>query len=71
MDTLDEMLDLKLLTPEQHFDIGAWISNSRTPEEIMDMPPHLWRALSLASVLMNLDADLQQAPPWQEPPAPH
>jgi len=27
------------------------------------MPAHLWRALSLASVLMNLDADLTRTPP--------
>jgi hypothetical protein len=58
MQTLDEMLSLNLLTPEQHFEIGAHIARARTPELIMQMPPHLWRALELASVLMNVDADL-------------
>jgi hypothetical protein len=63
MQTLDEMLSLHLLTPEQHFEIGSWISKLKTPERIMEMPPHLWRALELASVLMDFDADLQQPPP--------
>jgi hypothetical protein len=27
----------------------------------MLMPPHLWKAFELASVLMNVDADLTQA----------
>jgi len=61
--TLDEMLSLSLLTPEQHFEIGAYISRARTPELIMQMPARLWRALALASLLMNVDADLTQAPP--------
>lgn len=58
MQTLDEMLSMSLLTPDQHFEIGAYIARARTPELIMEMPPHLWRALELASVLMNVDADL-------------
>ena len=62
MQTLDEMLSLNLLTPEQHFEIGAYIARARTPESILQMPPQLWRALALASVLMNVDADLTQAP---------
>ena len=58
MQTLDEMLSMSLLTPDQHFEIGAYIARARTPELIMEIPPHLWRALELASVLMNVDADL-------------
>ncbi len=63
MQTLDEMLSRHLLTREQHGQIGAWIADLRTPQAIMDMPPHLWRALELASVLMGFDADLMQPPP--------
>ncbi len=62
MKTLDEMLSLRLLTDEQHQAIGAWIAQARTPERIQQMPPPLWRALSLASVLMNVDAELLQPP---------
>ena len=51
-----------LLTPAQHAQIGAWVASGRTPEAIMAMPAHLWRALALASVLMNVDADLTQQP---------
>jgi hypothetical protein len=62
MQTLDEMLALNLLTPEQHFEIACWVSKSRTPDKIMEMPPNLWRALELASVLMdfNIDSSAQQ-----------
>lgn len=62
MRTLDDMRSRHLLTPQQHAEIGAWVADQRTPEAIMAMPPHLWRALSLASVLMNVDADLTQPP---------
>lgn len=62
MQTLDDMLSLNLLSPEQHADIRAWAHHAKTPERIMAMPPHLWRALELASVLMNFDADVT-APP--------
>jgi hypothetical protein len=62
MQTLDEMLSLNLLTPEQHFEIGAYIAKARTPELIMQMPASLWRTLELASVLMNVDADLTRLP---------
>jgi len=55
MQTLDDMLDQKLLTPEQHAEIGAWISQGRTPEAILEMPPALWRSLELASVLLGVD----------------
>ena len=57
MQLLDEMLDLKLLTPEQHHEIGAWVSRSKTPDKIMQMPAHLWRALEMASLLMDFDPD--------------
>ena len=36
----------------------AYIAIARTPEFIMQMPPSLWRTLQLASVLMNVDAEL-------------
>ena len=62
MRTIDEMLSLRLITPDQHREIEAWIWRARTPEAIMQMPGHLWRSLELASVLMNFDADLMQAP---------
>jgi len=55
MQLLDEMLALNLLTPEQHFEIGAWVSRTKTPDKIMQMPAHLWRALEMASVLMDFD----------------
>ena len=58
--TLDDMLSRQLLTPDQHAAIGAWIRHARTPEAILQMPPPLWRTLALASLLMNLDADLTQ-----------
>jgi hypothetical protein len=57
MQTLDVMLSLNLLTPLQHREIRAWTARARTPEKIMEMPPHLWRALELASVLMGFDGD--------------
>lgn len=62
MRTLDDMRALHLLSQEQHAQIGAWIAMSPTPEDIMQMPPHLWRALELASVLANIDAELSQPP---------
>ena len=60
------MLSLRLLSPEQHAEIGAWVAQARTPEAIMQMPPALWRTLELASVLMNFDADLMQPPSFAE-----
>lgn len=57
MQTLNEMLSLNLLTPDQHAEIRAWTMQTKTPERIMQMPPHLWRALELASVLMDFDVD--------------
>jgi len=60
--TLDEMLGRRLLTVAQHALIAAWITEARTPEAIMRMPAPLWRTFALASVLMDVDADLTQAP---------
>jgi hypothetical protein len=62
LQTLDEMLERKLLTPAQHGEIAAWITQARTPEAIREMPAALWRTLELASVLMNVDADLMLPP---------
>lgn len=62
MQTLDEMRDRCLLTPQQHAEIGAWVSQARTPEAILAMPEALWRSLELASVLMDVDADLRREP---------
>ncbi len=62
MKTLDEMLSLRLISREQHEEIGSWIAEARTPQAIMQMPAPLWRALELASVLMDVDADLRQPP---------
>jgi hypothetical protein len=55
MPTLDQMLSLQLLTPDQHAQICAWNRHARTPERILQMPGHLWRALELASVLMDFE----------------
>lgn len=63
MQTLDDMLQAHLLTTEQHEEIRAWIAQVRTPQAILQMPSHLWRALELASVLMGFDHDLTRAPP--------
>lgn len=62
MKTLDEMLGRRLLSQEQHEGIAAWIAQARTPEAILQMPEPLWRALALASLLMNVDAELLQPP---------
>ena len=61
MNTLDEMRHRHLLTVEQHTEIRAWIAKVRTPEGILGMPAHLWKALALASMLMNVDGELLAA----------
>jgi len=61
--TIEEMLALDLLTPEQHREIAAWIAGAKTPEAIMAMHAPLWRALERASIAMNLEADLTRPPP--------
>jgi hypothetical protein len=62
MQTLDEMLGRRLLTPGQHAEIRQWIAQAGHPDAILQMPPNLWRSLELASVLMGVDADLNQPP---------
>ena len=46
MQTLDDMRSQHLISDEQHAQIGAWIAAGKTPEAIMQMPPHLWRAFT-------------------------
>lgn len=67
MNTLDEMRQRALLTAPQHAEIRAWVASARTPDAILQMPAHLWKTLELASVLMNVDADLSQAPAFDSP----
>lgn len=55
MPTLDEMLSLQLLTADQHAQICAWNRHARTPDRILQMPGHLWRALEIACLLMDFD----------------
>lgn len=62
MKTLDEMLHLELLTPEQHRQIGAWIAQSDSPEAILNMPTALWQAVERASEVMGIDQDLMRPP---------
>jgi hypothetical protein len=62
MKTLDDMRHRMLLSADQHARIAAWVASSDGPDAIMAMPADLWRALSLASLLMNIDADLTQPP---------
>ncbi len=62
MKTIDEMLQLALLTPDQHRDIGAWIAQADSPDEILKMPAPLWQALARASEVMGIDDDLVRPP---------
>ena len=62
MKTIDEMLNLDLLTPEQHHDISAWIAHADSPEDIMKMPAPLWQAVQHASHVMGVDEDLVRPP---------
>lgn len=62
MKTIDEMLNLDLLTPEQHFGISAWIARSDSPEEILQMPAPLWQAVERASQVMGINEDLLRPP---------
>jgi hypothetical protein len=62
MRTIDEMLHLALLTPEQHRQISAWIARSGSPDEILQMPPALWQAVERASEVMGIDQDLLRPP---------
>ena len=62
MKTIDEMLNLDLLTHEQHVEISAWIARANSPEEILQMPAPLWQAVERASETMGIDADLLRPP---------
>ena len=62
MKTIDEMLNLALLTPEQHHQISAWIADADSPDEILKMPAPLWRAVERASAVMGIDDDLLRSP---------
>lgn len=62
MKTIDEMLHLTLLTPDEHRQISHWIAQADTPDEILKMPPLLWRAVERASAVMGIDDDLMRPP---------
>ncbi|WP_439607581.1 hypothetical protein [Hydrogenophaga sp.] len=62
MKTIDEMLHLALLTPDQHHQISAWIAHAGSPEEILKMPAPLWQAVERASAVMGIDEDLVRPP---------
>jgi len=62
MKTIDEMLHLDLLTPDQHHEISAWIAQADSPEEILKMPATLWTAMERASEVMGIDKDLLRPP---------
>ncbi|MCO5340252.1 hypothetical protein [Delftia tsuruhatensis] len=62
MKTIDEMLNLDLLTPEQHVEISDWIARANSPEEILQMPAPLWQAVERASEAMGVNADLLRPP---------
>lgn len=62
MKTIDEMLSLDLLTPNQHQQISAWITRAGSPEEILQMPAPLWQAVERASAVMGVDEDLMRPP---------
>ena len=62
MKTIDEMLHLTLLTPDEHRQISDWIAQADTPDEILKMPPLLWRAVERASAVMGIDDDLMRPP---------
>lgn len=62
MKTIDEMLHLALLSPDEHRQISHWIARAGSPEEILQMPPALWRAIERASAVMGIDEDLLRPP---------
>ncbi len=62
MKIIDEMLNLDLLTAEQHLDISNWIARSSSPDEILQMPAPLWRAVERASQTMGINEDLLRPP---------
>lgn len=62
MKTIDEMLNLDLLTHEQHSEISAWIARSASPDDILSMPRALWQAVERASQIMGVNEDLLRPP---------
>ena len=62
MKTIDEMLHLALLTPDQHQQVSAWIAQADSPEDILKMPASLWQAVERASAVMGVDDDLVRPP---------
>lgn len=62
MKIIDEMLNLDLLTHQQHLQISAWIARSTSPEEILQMPAPLWQAVERASQTMGINEDLLRPP---------
>lgn len=62
MKTIDEMLHLALLSADEHQQISAWIAQASSPDEILKMPPPLWRAVERASAVMGIDEDLLRPP---------
>ena len=59
---IDEMLNLSLLTFEQHRQISSWIAQADTPDDILRMPVPLWQAVERASAVMGIDDDLMRPP---------
>lgn len=64
MRLIDEMLNLALLTADQHRQISAWIAQANTPDDILQMPAPLWRAVERASAVMGIDDDLVRPPSY-------
>ena len=62
MKIIDEMLNLALLTADQHQQISAWMAHADSPDEILAMPAPLWRAVERASEIMGIDDDLLRPP---------
>lgn len=62
MKTIDEMLHLALLTPDEHRQISHWIAQADSPDDILRMPALLWRAVERASAVMGIDDDLMRPP---------
>jgi hypothetical protein len=60
MKTIDEMLNLALLTADQHHQISACIAHADTPEDILKMPVSLWQEVKTASSVMGIDDDLMR-----------
>ena len=56
------MLNLALLTPDEHRQISQWIDQAGSPDEILKMPAPLWRAVERASAVMGIDDDLMRPP---------